>query len=81
MKVFKIEDLNYNGVQDGVHSWDHPQGQQPYYWHPDWLHVAEDLMGIHGRKELDLKEGESPTIEHAKQAIVDDLNDKKQQSN
>ncbi|MCG9725566.1 hypothetical protein L1D54_10400 [Vibrio brasiliensis] len=76
MKLFKIEDLSYNGVKEGVHSWDHPQGDQPYYWHPDWLHVAEDITGLHGRQALDVKEGETANEEHAKQAIVDHLNNK-----
>lgn len=78
MKLFKIEDLSYNGVQEGVHSWDHPQGEQPYYWHPDWLHIAEDMTGMHGKKPLTLTDGDTPSEEHAKQAIIDHLNDKHQ---
>ncbi|EEX33561.1 hypothetical protein VIC_001457 [Vibrio coralliilyticus ATCC BAA-450] len=27
--------------------WDHPSTSHPYYWHPDWLQNAEDLMGLY----------------------------------
>ncbi len=80
MKVFKIEDLSYNGIQNGVHSWIHPQGQQPYYWHPDWLHIAEDITGLHGRKDLDIRVGETANEEHAKQAIIDQMNEQDKDS-
>ncbi len=75
MKVFRMEDLNYIGMKDGVHSWDHPQATNPYYWHPDWLHIAEDAMGIYPKEPLDVKEGESATEEDAKKAIIKHLND------
>ncbi|MDF2154322.1 hypothetical protein [Vibrio sp. CAU 1672] len=76
MKVFTMDDLSYNGVHKGVHSWDHPTGGNPYYWHPDWLHIAEDAMGLQSKGDLDVPEGETPTEEHAKQAILKDLNRK-----
>ncbi|MBR9874915.1 MAG: hypothetical protein GYB23_11685 [Vibrionaceae bacterium] len=75
MKVFRMEDLNYIGQKDGVHCWDHPQATNPYHWHPDWLHIAEDAMGIYPKEPLDVKEGEQATEEDAKKAIVKHLND------
>ncbi|ETX82338.1 hypothetical protein D039_3171A, partial [Vibrio parahaemolyticus EKP-028] len=45
MKVFTMDDLSYRGAHKGVHSWDHPASTTPYYWHPDWLHIAEDALG------------------------------------
>ncbi|MGD8109142.1 hypothetical protein [Vibrio sp. NTOU-M3] len=75
MKVFKIEDLYYNGATNGVHSWTHPQGTQPYYWHPDWLHVAEDITGLHGKHDINVEDGTSATEDHAKKTIIDHLND------
>lgn len=79
MALFKIEDLSYNGVEKGVHSWEHPSSDQPYYWHPDWLHIAEDITGLHAQKPLDLAQGETATEEHAKQAIINHLNDRDSQ--
>ncbi|WP_044362143.1 hypothetical protein [Vibrio fluvialis] len=75
MKVFKIEDLYYNGVKDGVHSWDHPYASNPYYWHPDWLHIAEDATGLHPKQPLEVADGEEATEEDAKEAIVKHLNE------
>ncbi|TFH93456.1 hypothetical protein [Vibrio ouci] len=47
MRVFRLDDLSYNGRHEHPMDWDHPSGCQPYYWHPDWLQNAEDLMGIY----------------------------------
>lgn len=74
MKMFTMDDLSYRGVHEGVHSWDHPEGNNPYYWHPDWLHIAEDALGVHPKAELDVPEGEAATPEHAKAAIIKHLN-------
>ncbi|ADV86147.1 hypothetical protein ACSTDZ_10300 [Vibrio vulnificus] len=74
MKVFTLDDLSYNGVHQGVHSWDHPQGDNPYYWHPDWLHIAEDATGMYPKRELDVPAGETATEQHAAEAIVKHLN-------
>ncbi len=74
MKMFTMDDLSYQGVHQGVHSWDHPEGNNPYYWHPDWLHIAEDALGVHPKAELDVPEGEAATPEHAKAAIIKHLN-------
>ncbi|EGA70372.1 hypothetical protein VISI1226_22420 [Vibrio sinaloensis DSM 21326] len=78
MALFKIEDLSYNGVEQGVHSWDHPNSDQPYYWHPDWLHIAEDMTGMHGKKMLTLEDGEKANQDHAKRAIIEHLNNQDQ---
>ncbi len=74
MKMFTMDDFSYRGVHQGVHSWDHPEGNNPYYWHPDWLHIAEDALGVHPKAELDVPEGEAATPEHAKAAIIKHLN-------
>lgn len=52
MKVFTMDDLSYRGAHKGVHSWDHPASTTPYYWHPDWLHIAEDALGVHKTADL-----------------------------
>ena len=74
MKMFTMDDLSYRGIHEGVHSWDHPEGNNPYYWHPDWLHIAEDALGVHPKAELDVPEGEAATPENAKAAIIKHLN-------
>ena len=76
MKLFTMDDLSYNGVHQGVHSWDHPTSGNPYYWHPEWLHIAEDAMGLHPTRKLQIPEGTVANEEHAKQAIIDHLNDR-----
>ncbi|MCS0048342.1 MULTISPECIES: hypothetical protein [Vibrio diabolicus subgroup] len=75
MKVFTMDDLSYRGKHKGVHSWDHPSGTTPYYWHPDWLHIAEDALGEHKKADLEVPDGEAATEEHAKAAILKHLND------
>ncbi|MGR5237639.1 hypothetical protein [Vibrio alfacsensis] len=74
MKLFTMDDLSYRGTHKGVHSWDHPDSDTPYYWHPDWLHIAEDALGVHKKADLDVPDGESATEEHAKAAIIKHLN-------
>ncbi|EKL9830075.1 hypothetical protein [Vibrio alginolyticus] len=75
MKVFTMDDLSYRGKHKGVHSWDHPGSTPPYYWHPDWLHIAEDALGEHKKADLEVPDGETATEEHAKAAILKHLND------
>lgn len=75
MKLFTMDDLSYNGVHQGVHRWDHPESGDPYYWHPEWLHIAEDAMGLYPKRNLKVPEGTVANEEHAKQAIIDHLND------
>ncbi len=74
MKLFTLDDLNYKGVDQGVHSWNNTKTNDFYYWHPDWLHIAEDAMGDHPKTQIDVPNGEKATEEHAKQAIIDHLN-------
>ncbi|PFG56420.1 hypothetical protein ATG66_2753 [Vibrio sp. ES.051] len=74
MKVFTMDDLSYRGAHKGVHSWNHPGSKTPYYWHPDWLHIAEDALGERKKADLEVPDGETATEEHAKTAIVKHIN-------
>ncbi|MCM5509650.1 MULTISPECIES: hypothetical protein [Vibrio] len=47
MRVFRLDDLSYYGRHEHAMEWDHPSTSHPYYWHPDWLQNAEDLMGLY----------------------------------
>lgn len=73
MKVFRMEDLNYIGQKYGVHCWDHPQATTPYYWHPDWLHIAEDMTGHSATAKLDVVKGKA-TKADAEKTIISHLN-------
>lgn len=73
MKMFTMDDLSYRVVHQGAHNWDHPEGNNPYYWHPDWLHIAEDALGFHPKAELEVPGGETATEEHAEAAIIKHL--------
>ncbi|RLV60852.1 hypothetical protein D5018_05130 [Parashewanella curva] len=43
----------YNGeIESGVHNWQSIGGSH-YYWHPDWLHIAEDITGHKAVTSLD----------------------------
>ncbi len=75
MKVFRMEDLNYRGLKDGVHSWDHPEAPDPYYWHPDWLHIAEDALGLHPKQQIDVNSRQQATKDDAEKAIIQHLED------
>jgi hypothetical protein len=74
MGKFTVKDIEYYGESDGVHKWQASSGQ-PYYWHPDWLHVAEDETGLHPKQALEVDDNESATKEHATTAIVKHLNE------
>ncbi len=54
MTKYNENDIQYKGETNGVHAWSTPSGQ-PYYWHPDWLHVAEDATVLTLSKKLKLK--------------------------
>ncbi|MGF1770964.1 hypothetical protein ACP3V5_14425 [Vibrio maritimus] len=74
MGKFTQNDIQYSGESNGVHKWESTSGQ-PYYWHPDWLHVAEDETGLHPKQDLDVGSSEEATKEHAASAILKHLND------
>ncbi|MEZ9058156.1 hypothetical protein [Vibrio pelagius] len=73
MKKIEAEHLEYKGESNGVHSWTTPSGQ-PYYWHPDWLHIAEDATGSHPKEKLDLVDDQPATKKHAVSAILKHIN-------
>ena len=73
MKKYDSSHIEYKGESNGVHSWSTPTGQ-PYYWHPDWLHIAEDATGTRPKQEIDVSEGEAVTERHAVKAILSHLN-------
>lgn len=76
MTKFNENDIKYKGETNGVHSWTSPSGQ-PYYWHPDWLHIAEDATGTHPHEEIKVEHdhGEKPSEKHALRAILKHVND------
>ncbi|MDW1916384.1 hypothetical protein [Vibrio sp. Vb0349] len=74
MAKYNEEDIKYKGESNGVHSWSSPSGQ-PYYWHTDWLHVAEDATGTHPKQKLEVEKTEVPTEKHALKAILKHMND------
>ncbi|KGY12173.1 hypothetical protein NM22_12925 [Vibrio tubiashii] len=73
MTKYDSSHIEYKGETNGVHSWISNSGQ-PYYWHPDWLHIAEDATGSHPKQQLEVSEGEAPTEKHAVKAILSHLN-------
>ncbi|MDR9827204.1 hypothetical protein RCJ22_16500 [Vibrio sp. FNV 38] len=74
MAKYNSTHIAYHGESNGVHHWATSQGQ-PYYWHPDWLHIAEDATGLHPKQPIEVEQGASATKEHAVQAILKHLND------
>ena len=42
---YSIGDLIYQGEAAGVHNWNTISGPS-FYWHPDWLHIAEESTGV-----------------------------------
>ncbi|AXB31776.1 hypothetical protein DSB67_09565 [Vibrio campbellii] len=74
MTKYNENDIQYKGETNGVHAWSTPSGQ-PYYWHPDWLHVAEDATGSHPKQKLEVESSEAPTEKHALKAILKHVND------
>ncbi|MCW8335748.1 hypothetical protein J4N42_05785 [Vibrio sp. SCSIO 43135] len=73
MKKYDETNIEYKGESNGVHSWIAPHGQ-PYYWHPDWLHIAEDATGSHPKQPLEMADGEAATQKHAITAILKHVN-------
>ncbi|AIV05989.1 MULTISPECIES: hypothetical protein [Vibrio] len=74
MTKYNENDIQYKGESNGVHSWSTTSGQ-PYYWHPDWLHVAEDATGSHPKQKIEVESAEAPTEKHALKAILKHMND------
>ncbi|MBO1896420.1 hypothetical protein [Shewanella sp. BF02_Schw] len=65
-------DLIYQGEKSGVHNWNTFSGNS-FYWHPDWLHIAEDMTGHKALEKIDITEGEA-TKTDAENAILKHLN-------
>ena len=65
MKLFTLEDLEYEGSKDRKHCWNLPDGQ-PCYWRQDYLHLAEDLMGQYPKYYSDGQEDEVNIEDQAK---------------
>lgn len=65
---YTIGDLVYNGEQDGVHKWQTISGMH-FYWHPDWMHIAEDETGHKAAIELE-KQDTPHTQQHILQTII-----------
>lgn len=65
-------DLIYQGEKSKVHNWNTISGTS-FYWHPDWLHIAEDITGHSARVELDITKGKA-TKSDAEKAIIKYLN-------
>ncbi|MEE2029331.1 hypothetical protein DIKCMJMK_03217 [Shewanella oneidensis] len=69
---YSIKDIIYQGEKSGVHNWQTLSGQN-FYWHPDWLHIAEDLTGHKATASIQA-EGTKATQNEAEQTIVKHLN-------
>lgn len=75
MSSYSVSDLIYQGEEGGVHNWQTLAGSS-FYWHPDWLHIAEEMTGHSATANVE-PEGEKATTEDAQKAIVKHLNNKK----
>lgn len=73
MKKVQADQLDYHGESNGVHSWTTPSGQ-PYYWHPDWLHIAEDATGSHPKEKIEVEQNQPASEKHAVTAILKHIN-------
>ena len=72
--TYKAADLNYHGENCGVLNWI-TDGGQSFYWHPDWLHIAEDATGLHSKHDIEAENGGEITKGHAVHAILKRLNE------
>ncbi|MGS0682424.1 hypothetical protein ACVBIL_14825 [Shewanella sp. 125m-7] len=70
--TYSIGDLIYQGETSGVHNWDTLSGTS-FYWHPDWLHIAEEMTGHSATAHIETRE-EKATKAEAAAAIVKHLN-------
>ena len=69
---YSVSDLIYKGKETGVHGWNTPGGPS-FYWHPDWLHVAEDMTGHNATAHITPSKGKIDKSD-AENAIVKHLN-------
>jgi cell wall assembly regulator SMI1 len=69
---FSSGDLIYQGEKSGVHNWNTVSGTS-FYWHPDWLHIAEDMTGHSATAKLDVAKGKA-TKADAEKTIISHLN-------
>ncbi|MGX9459890.1 hypothetical protein ACWXWU_01425 [Shewanella sp. A14] len=65
-------DLIYQGEKSGVHNWNTFSGTS-FYWHPDWLHIAEDMTGHKATEKVEAANGKA-TKADAEKAILKHLN-------
>jgi cell wall assembly regulator SMI1 len=65
-------DLIYQGEKSGLHNWNTFSGTS-FYWHPDWLHIAEDMTGHKALEKIDTPKG-AATKADAENAILKHLN-------
>ncbi|MCT8985260.1 hypothetical protein [Shewanella phaeophyticola] len=72
---YSIKDLIYKGEKSGVHGWNTLEGAT-FYWHPDWLHIAEDITGHSAMTGIAPAKGKT-NKEAAETAIVNHLNNPK----
>jgi len=73
--LYKVSDLIYQGEKGGVRNWNTISGNS-FYWHPDWLHIAEEATGMTPTTSIECTE-EKATESEAAEAIIKHLNDKK----
>ena len=66
-----LGDLVYQGERAGVHNWNTLAGTS-FYWHPDWLHIAEDMTGMRPAATIDT-DNPKPTQQDAEQTILKHL--------
>ncbi|MEZ9820373.1 hypothetical protein AB4238_07085 [Shewanella sp. 10N.286.45.A1] len=69
---YSLGDLVYQGETSGVHNWDTLSGTS-FYWHPDWLHIAENMTGHTPAIPMEPSDNK-PTKDDAAAAIVKHLN-------
>lgn len=69
---YSVSDLIYQGEKAGVHNWDTLSGNS-FYWHPDWLHIAEDMTGHKAAAQIETAE-QTATQSQAEHTIVKHLN-------
>ncbi|ARD23528.1 MULTISPECIES: hypothetical protein [Shewanella] len=69
---YSMSDLIYQGEKAGVHNWNTVSGNS-FYWHPDWLHIAEDMTGHKATAKIETT-AKVATQQQAQDTIVKHLN-------